>query len=80
MVPFEPEAPPDLSGTTVFIGAGRADTMVPAEQPERLRQLLEACGAAVTLHWDEGGHSISPSLVAAARAWLAERVVGQSVG
>jgi predicted esterase len=36
MVPFEPESRPELSGTSVFIGAGRRDTITPAAQAERL--------------------------------------------
>lgn len=70
MVPFEPQPLPDLSGTAVFIGAGRADTMVPPENTERLAQLLRDCGASVTLHWESGGHSITPSEVSAAAQWL----------
>jgi phospholipase/carboxylesterase len=55
MLPFEPEARPDLSGTAVFIGAGRADTMVPDTQTERLAILLREAGAEVTVHWTPGG-------------------------
>src|SRR2546422_1114596 len=35
MVPFEPDRLPDLTGTSVFIGAGRADSMAPPAQAER---------------------------------------------
>lgn len=70
MVPFEPKPLPDLSGTTVFIGAGRADTMVPPENTERLAQLLRDCGATVEVHWDNGGHAITPAEVSAAARWL----------
>ena len=41
MVPFEPETPPDLSGTPVYLAAGQADQMVPPENTERLAQLLQ---------------------------------------
>ena len=74
MVPFEPDSPPDLSGTSVFVGAGRADSMVPAAQTERLVQLLRDSGAEVTVHWDPGGHTITPSELDAAKNWLARRV------
>jgi predicted esterase len=70
MVPFEPERRPDLSGTVVFIGAGRSDALVPPAQTERLVVLLREAGADVTVHWDPGGHTISPGAVTAARAWL----------
>jgi glyoxalase family protein len=72
MIPFEPETPPDLSGTKVFIGAGRADTMVPAAQTERLVELLKEAGADVTVHWDAGGHAMTPSEITAARKWIAQ--------
>jgi phospholipase/carboxylesterase/glyoxalase family protein len=71
MVPFEPDPRPDLSSTTVFIGAGRLDPMVAAAQTERLAELLRTAGARVTLHWEDGGHSIAPGEVRAAQAWLA---------
>jgi predicted esterase len=71
MVPFEPDPQPDLSSTAVFLGAGRADQMVPAAQTERLAELLRACGARVTLHWEDGGHSIAPGEIRAAQTWLA---------
>jgi predicted esterase/catechol 2,3-dioxygenase-like lactoylglutathione lyase family enzyme len=70
MVPFEPDPPPDLRGTSVFIGAGRADTMVPAAQSERLATLLRECGAEVQIHWEPGGHTIAAGEIKAAQAWL----------
>ena len=76
MVPFEPDSMPDLSGTDVFIGAGRADPIAPPAQVERLMEMLEACGATVTVSWDPGGHRISPALVTAAREWLVALATG----
>jgi predicted esterase/catechol 2,3-dioxygenase-like lactoylglutathione lyase family enzyme len=73
MVPFEPDPLPDLAGTAVFIGAGRADAMVPATQTEHLEQLLRDAGADVSVHWEAGGHSITSSEVDAAKEWLARR-------
>lgn len=74
MVPFEPDAPPDLSGIPVFIGAGRGDPIAPPAQSERLAELLRRFGADVALHWEPGGHSIADGEVTAARVWL-ERVL-----
>lgn len=71
MVPFEPEVPPDLSGTPVYLAAGRSDQMVPAENTERLAELLRGAGAEVTLDWQPGGHGIGRAEVEAARDWLA---------
>ena len=72
MVPFEPESPPELKGRSVFIGAGRADGMVPTSQTERLAVLLETGGAAVTTHWHPGGHRITRDEIEAATEWLKE--------
>jgi glyoxalase family protein len=74
MVPFEPAAPPDLAGTVVFVGAGRRDPIAPAEQAERLAELFRGSGAEVTLHWEPGGHSVTPAEVESARAWLLQRL------
>jgi predicted esterase len=70
MVPFEPNVSPNLAGTSVFIGAGRADPIAPAAQAQRLADLLQAAGADVTLHWQSGGHELTESEVTAARQWL----------
>lgn len=71
MIPFEPEPLPDLTGTSVFIGAGRADTMVPAAQTELLAELLRESGVDVTIQWEAGGHAIAPGEIKAAQEWLA---------
>jgi predicted esterase len=71
MVPLVPEPLPDLSGTPVFVAAGRADPLVSPALTEQLATLLKACGAAVTVHWDPGGHGLSAAEVAAAQAWIA---------
>ena len=76
MVPFEPERVPDLSGTPVYLAAGRSDQMVPPENTERLAQLLREAGAEVALDWQPGGHGIGPEEVQAARNWLAGKISG----
>jgi predicted esterase/catechol 2,3-dioxygenase-like lactoylglutathione lyase family enzyme len=78
MIPFEPDALPDLGGTSVFIGAGRSDPIVPASQPERLAQLLREAGARVTLHWEPAGHTITEAEVSAARLWIAQCLTARS--
>jgi len=70
MIPFEPDPAPDLHGTAVFIGAGRADTMVPAAQTERLAALLRECGVQVHIHWEPGGHTIAHGEIRAVKEWL----------
>jgi predicted esterase/catechol 2,3-dioxygenase-like lactoylglutathione lyase family enzyme len=70
MVPFEPESLPDLSGTSVFIGAGRNDPMVRVEEVERLAEILRDAGAAVTVHWESVGHAVTEREIDAAREWM----------
>ena len=70
MVPFEPEAVPRLEGTSVFIGAGRTDPIVPVAQVERLASLFREAGADVTVHWEPGGHALTRAELAAAHEWI----------
>jgi predicted esterase len=72
MLPFEPTTLPDLTGTDVFIGAGRTDPLVPAVQAEHLAEVLRTAGADVALHWEPGGHTLTSREVDAAKAWLAQ--------
>ncbi len=75
MIPFEPDTLPDLTGTSVFIGAGRADSIAPPAQAEQLAELLRRAGAAVHIHWEPGGHTLTDGEVEAARQWLWQSVV-----
>ncbi len=72
MVPFEPDTPPDLSGTQVYLAAGLEDQIVPPESAEHLAELLREAGAEVTLDWQPGGHSLGNAEIEAARDWLAD--------
>jgi predicted esterase len=79
MVPFEPEASPDLPGTAIFIGAGRADPIVPVGQVERLAEIFARAGALVTIHWEPGGHQLVEGEVAAAREWIAHVLLAREL-
>ncbi|HZU11810.1 MAG TPA: alpha/beta hydrolase [Chloroflexota bacterium] len=70
-VPLEPETKVDLSEIPVFISGGRMDPLVPAAETERLAEMLRTDGAAVTVHWEPGGHALARGEVAAAHDWLA---------
>jgi len=78
MAPFEPEMSPDLSGTPVYLAAGRSDQMVPPESTERLAELLKAAGAEVSLDRQPGGHGIGRTEIEAARSWLKDVVARTS--
>ncbi len=70
MLPFEPETLPDLSGVSVLINAGKADPLIPADQTERLADLLRQAGASVDLEWLAPGHGLVREDVDTAKAWL----------
>lgn len=73
MTPFEPDDPPALTGTPIFLGAGRMDPIVPIDNVSRLAELLGGYGADVTLTWQPTGHGLTREDVLSAREWL-ERV------
>lgn len=70
MVPFMPDELPDLSGTRVFLAAGRFDPLIPPDNTERLAAMLKAAGAEVELFWHKGGHQLTREEVERARVWL----------
>jgi predicted esterase len=72
MLPYDP-VPKRIAGKGVFIGGGRHDGIVPADQPERLAQTLEEHGAHVTLHWEDADHSLTESDIAVAAVWMHAR-------
>ena len=73
MVPLEPATPPALAGTEVLLAAGRYDPIATPAQTRRLRELLEAGGATVTLHEENSGHQITRGDIEAATRWLARK-------
>ena len=70
MVPFEPEALPDLRGKRVLLVAGLADPIVPEGDPDRLAELLRRAGAEVDLSYQPAGHELGARDMAAARDWI----------
>ena len=71
MVVYEPTQRHDLSGSAVFISAGRMDPIVPTSSVERLVELFESSHAEVTLKWQLTAHNLVPSEVREAADWLA---------
>jgi predicted esterase len=80
MVPLVPDPLPDLSGVAAFASAGRADPIAPPHQAERLAQLLASAGAAVTLRWHPGSHTLDGRAVSEARTWLGNLAAGIDAG
>jgi predicted esterase len=70
MVPIVPEPLPSLPGTPVFMSNGRADSLIPAAEAERLAELLKQAGASLTIQWQPGGHQLTRQDVMQAQEWL----------
>jgi len=73
MVPFVPDELPQLEGTGILLAAGRRDQIVPLTEISKLRKVLERAGAAVSIHWHDGGHELGQDDVDTARTWLLSR-------
>jgi predicted esterase len=73
MVPFTPEAVPDLRRVPIFLSAGNSDPIVPAENTGRLAAMFESAGAEVFVHWHPGGHELGQDDLAAAKLWIARQ-------
>jgi predicted esterase len=73
MLVYEPIEKSDLSGSAVFISAGRMDPIVPTASVQKLANLFESAHAEVTLKWQLAGHNLVPSEVREAAEWLALR-------
>lgn len=69
MVPRRGVTLPDLTGVSVFIGAGTNDPICPATESEELKELLENANANVSIHWEDHGHHLTMSEVEAAADW-----------
>jgi predicted esterase len=76
MIPFVPEAMPQLSGKPILILAGSRDSIVPKDETERLASLLRRAGADLTLRWADAAHGITGEEVTAARDWLSAKLPG----
>jgi phospholipase/carboxylesterase len=73
MVPRRGIELPELSGTEVFLAAGKNDPICPASESEELESLLLKANAHVEMHWENSGHQLTLSEVEAAREWYARR-------
>jgi predicted esterase len=71
MVVYEPPEKNDLTGSSVFISAGRMDAIVPTDSVEQLADMFRAANADVTLKWQISGHNLVPSEIREAVDWYA---------
>ena len=69
MIPRRGIKLPNLGGISVFIAAGQNDPICPASESLELEKTLAEAGAAVRIHWENNGHSLSRTEVEAAAEW-----------
>ena len=70
MVPFVPDALPNLMGVRVHLNCGERDPLVPKIEAARLATMLSRSGARVSVRWHSGGHTLDAEGVEAAREAL----------
>lgn len=70
LIPWKPQPQPGLSGKRILITAGRRDPICPAPMTEALAEYLKSQGAALTLHWHDGGHELRQEELSAIQAFL----------
>ncbi len=70
MVPFEPEAPLDLSGKRIFLANGTHDPLMSLENAKRLAEIFWSSGAEVEHLVVDAGHNLIQQDFVAAKAWL----------
>ena len=72
MLPYRPDAPPQLRGKRVLLLAGENDPYSQRETTDALAHILDQGGARVTTHYAPAGHELTPLDVDVARGWLSE--------
>ena len=70
MVPYAPEAPPNLPDVPILIAAGDSDPYGGLAEIDRLEAILAGGGALVTVHREHAGHNLTQGDVTSAREWL----------
>jgi len=72
MIPFEPEALPDLSSKRILLIAGLMDQIIPAEQSKRLAEIFEQSKAEIKFILKPAGHQLIQSDLQDIQKFLAE--------
>jgi predicted esterase len=79
MLPFQPEASIDLTGTSALILAGRYDNLIPTASVEGLANVLQNAGADVDLNWQPTDHRLTSADLIAAQTWIAQQTVQSGI-
>jgi phospholipase/carboxylesterase len=70
MTPLEPDTPPNLTNTQVFLSFGAFDQLMPRGEEDRLSQMYVDYGASITKNVEPTGHQLAQNDLHAAAKWL----------
>ena len=70
MVPFTPEALPNLSQKRIFLSSGKFDPIIPRLKVMELAELLQRAHAQITMNWEESDHSLTQEEIQRVRNWV----------
>ena len=70
LIPFRPDANPELAGRKVLITAGQRDPICPVPLTEALAGYFSEQKAEVRTEWHPGGHDIRPNEIDAVRSFF----------
>jgi phospholipase/carboxylesterase len=73
MIPRRGIELPNLTDTAVFISAGHNDPICSPLESDELQTKLGKAGADVYVHWENNGHSLTPTEVKAAAEWYQKK-------
>ena len=73
MIPFIPAELPNLKNKEILLSSGLMDPIVSRDEIVRLSELLQKCGASVTLKWQQSGHNLIESDIIYAKEWLSKK-------
>lgn len=73
MVPYRNQDMQVLKESTIFVGAGKNDPIIPKNETEELIEVLRKQGASVTEKWYEFGHQLTMDEINDAREWYVSK-------
>jgi phospholipase/carboxylesterase len=70
MVPFIPDALPDLSKKSIILLEGLRDPIVSKQEAESLLKIFNKAHSNVTIKWQGSGHNLTQEDIDSAKKWL----------
>ncbi len=75
MVPFEPKSLPDLKGKNILMLSGFMDPIIPADNSQKLAEMLKDAGAKVDIRMKPTGHGLTQSDFSDIKNWMMQEAV-----